>query len=93
MSVNSITFLPPQLRQIRVTATEEGELDEEAEWIYKQAFINKPISKQSDAADSQYTYHQQKGASTISKIRDALNFMRNQLLEVGLMIFLFLFFI
>lgn len=76
-----------QLRQIRVTATEEGELDEEAEWIYKQAFINKPISKQSDAADSQYTYHQQKGASTISKIRDALNFMRNQLLEVPFIAF------
>ena len=35
-----------QLRQIPVKETEEGELDEEAEWIYKQAFNNPTCSKQ-----------------------------------------------
>ena len=35
-----------QLRQIPVLPTEEGELEEEAEWIYKQAFATPPLSNQ-----------------------------------------------
>lgn len=35
-----------QLRQTPVKETEEGELDEEAEWIYKQAFNSPPVSTQ-----------------------------------------------
>lgn len=38
-----------QLRQVPVKETEEGELEEEAEWIYKQAFNNPPCSKQVQA--------------------------------------------
>lgn len=75
-----------QLRQIRVTQTEEGELDEEAEWIYKQAFTTKLISKLSDHGEGQYSYYQPKSVSAINKIRDALNFMRNHLHEVSMKI-------
>ena len=35
-----------QLRTIPVRSATEGELDEEAEWIYKQAFMVPPISQQ-----------------------------------------------
>jgi transcription elongation factor SPT6 len=35
-----------QLRQVPVKETEEGELEEEAEWIYKQAFNTPPVSTQ-----------------------------------------------
>lgn len=35
-----------QVRQVPVKETEEGELEEEAKWIYKQAFDNPPVSKQ-----------------------------------------------
>jgi len=34
-----------QLRGIPVCPTEEGELDEEAEWIYRQAFNTPPVSR------------------------------------------------
>ena len=35
-----------QLRAVPVRAATEGELEEEAEWIYKQAFMVPPISQQ-----------------------------------------------
>ena len=35
-----------QLRQTPLKNTEEGELEEEAEWIYKQAFNTPPVSTQ-----------------------------------------------
>lgn len=35
-----------QLRNIPITAAEDGELDEEAEWIYKHAFAAPTISSQ-----------------------------------------------
>ena len=34
-----------QLRDIPVCPTEDGELDEEADWIYRQAFSTPPLSK------------------------------------------------
>jgi len=34
-----------QLRTVAVCPTEEGELDEEAEWIYRQAFSTPPVSR------------------------------------------------
>ena len=44
-----------QLRAVPVTATELGsedpELDQEAEWIFKHAFNDKPISQQVSCAD------------------------------------------
>ncbi|KAJ7311009.1 Transcription elongation factor SPT6, partial [Desmophyllum pertusum] len=35
-----------QVRDFPVKSTEEGELDDEAEWIYRRAFLDMPISKQ-----------------------------------------------
>lgn len=36
-----------QTREVPITPVEEGstELDDEAEWIYKQAFLKPPVSK------------------------------------------------
>uniref|UniRef100_T1GUP5 Transcription elongation factor SPT6 n=1 Tax=Megaselia scalaris TaxID=36166 RepID=T1GUP5_MEGSC len=57
-----------QTREVPVTPVPEGsrELEEEAEWIYKQAFCK---------------------SSTIGKIKQALDFMRNQQLEVPFIAF------
>ena len=35
-----------QVRDFPVKSTEEGELDKEAKWIYKHAFLDVPISQQ-----------------------------------------------
>ena len=44
-----VTDIPErfQLRNVPVKPAEEAELLEEAEWIYKQAFMQPPISQQS----------------------------------------------
>ena len=34
------------MRDIPVKSTEEGEVDDEAEWIYRHAFLEMPISQQ-----------------------------------------------
>ena len=45
--------LPPQVRSIPVqSTTEDGELDDEAQWIYQQAFCKPPITKQVSLATS-----------------------------------------
>ncbi len=73
-----------QLRRIPVCPTEEGELEEEAEWIYKMAFNTPPISQQDyDGNDSNFSTATRRNQSTVEKIRDALNFMRNQQFEVS----------
>lgn len=43
-----VTDMPErfQLRQVPVKPTEEGEIEEESEWIYKQAFSTPPTSQQ-----------------------------------------------
>ncbi|CAK1551238.1 unnamed protein product [Leptosia nina] len=75
-----------QIREVPITPVEEGstELEEEAEWIYKQAFLKPPVSK----ADSQEARERsRRGGSTVIKIRQALDFMRNQTLEVPFIAF------
>ncbi|CAH4028346.1 unnamed protein product [Pieris brassicae] len=75
-----------QIREVPITAVEEGstELEDEAEWIYKQAFLKPPVSK----ADSQEARERsRRGPSTVVKIRQALDFMRNQTLEVPFIAF------
>jgi transcription elongation factor SPT6 len=67
-----------QLRGIPVCAPEEGELAEEAEWIYKYAFMMPPLM-QRDSAD----WH--KPRSAVNKIREALKLMREQQFEVIIM--------
>ena len=72
-----------QLRSIAVCPSVEGELEEEAEWIYKHAFNTPPISRQDYfEAEASFGSGHRKGPSTISKIREALNLMRNQKFEV-----------
>ncbi|XP_071094189.1 transcription elongation factor SPT6-like [Haliotis cracherodii] len=79
-----------QLRQIPVRQTEEGELEEEAEWIYKQAFTTRCTSTQ-PYLDQEQSSHlggtNRRGPNMINKIRDAINFMRNQRLEVPFIAF------
>ncbi|XP_068633718.1 transcription elongation factor SPT6 [Battus philenor] len=75
-----------QIREVPITPVEEGstELEDEAEWIYKQAFLKPPVSK----ADTQEARERsRRGASTVVKIRQALDFMRNQTLEVPFIAF------
>lgn len=63
---------------------EDSELEEEAEWIYKYAFLEHTISQQDvdekgiQTGDTKAT----KPHSAIAKIQEALNLMRNQLFEV-----------
>ncbi|CAG9102905.1 hypothetical protein JYU34_005682 [Plutella xylostella] len=75
-----------QIRSVPITAVPEGssELEDEADWIYKQAFLKPPVSK----PDSQEARERSKrGSSTVTKIRQALDFMRNQTLEVPFIAF------
>lgn len=82
-----------QLRGIPVCPTEEGELDEESEWIFNKAFMTAPLSTQDlhDPGERQgqygHTYTSRRGPETVEKIRKALNFMRNQQFEVYIIVF------
>uniref|UniRef100_A0A8C9VVV6 SPT6 homolog, histone chaperone and transcription elongation factor n=1 Tax=Scleropages formosus TaxID=113540 RepID=A0A8C9VVV6_SCLFO len=79
-----------QLRAIPVKPAEEDELEEEAEWIYRSAFSTPTISMQEsvDYLDRGTTSSfSRKGPSTIQKIKEALNFMRNQHFEVPFIAF------
>lgn len=71
-----------QLREVPITPVKEGskELDEEAEWIYNQAFCKTSISKQK-------LNDRRKPSTAINKIKHALDFMRNQHLEVPFICF------
>lgn len=79
-----------QLRSIPVKPAEDDELEEEAEWIYRHAFSTLTISLQesTDYLDRGTTTNfSRKGPSTIAKIKEALNFMRNQHFEVPFIAF------
>ncbi|KAI8507404.1 Transcription elongation factor SPT6 [Branchiostoma belcheri] len=81
-----------QLRTIPVRPAEESELMEEAEWIYKYAFMTLPISMQEfpdkpEEGGGYGSMYSRKEPSTVGKIRDALNFMRNQHFEVPFIAF------
>ncbi|XP_037068025.1 LOW QUALITY PROTEIN: transcription elongation factor SPT6-like, partial [Pollicipes pollicipes] len=75
-----------QLRTVPVTPTELGsedpELDAEAEWIFRHAFNDKPISAQSKDDDDEFRDKIRQSSSSVSKIKSALDFMRNKHLEV-----------
>ncbi|KFU87702.1 Transcription elongation factor SPT6, partial [Chaetura pelagica] len=80
-----------QLRSIPVKSAEDDELEEEADWIYRNAFATPTISLQESCdyldrgqASSSFS---RKGPSTIQKIKEALNFMRNQHFEVPFIAF------
>jgi transcription elongation factor SPT6 len=75
-----------QLRDVPIQSVLEhsSELDDEAEWIYKQAFLKPTISNIQLEGPSNYS---RKPASTIGKIKKALDFIRNQHLEVPFIAF------
>ncbi|XP_010894715.3 transcription elongation factor SPT6 [Esox lucius] len=79
-----------QLRPTCVKPADDEELEQEAEWIYRNAFSTLTISTQenSDYLDrGPTTTFSRKGPSTIQKIKEALNFMRNQHFEVPFIAF------
>lgn len=71
-----------QLRQIPVTSVPEGssELDNEAEWIYRHAFCKRSVS-QNDPNEMNPSKNR-KPPSAVGKIKQALEFIRNQQLEI-----------
>ncbi|XP_072099804.1 transcription elongation factor SPT6 [Mobula birostris] len=88
-----VTDMPErfQLRAIPVKPCEDDELEEESEWIYRNAFSTPTVSLQES---SEYLERGQgisnfsrKGPATIQKIKEALNFMRNQHFEVPFIAF------
>ncbi|CAB4018053.1 Transcription elongation factor SPT6 [Paramuricea clavata] len=80
-----ITDMPErfQLREIASKPSEDGELDDEAEWIYRQAFMTMPVSNQDFQDGDKFIQSTvTKPPTAIPKIREALNLMRNQFFEV-----------
>ncbi|OWF42541.1 Transcription elongation factor SPT6 [Mizuhopecten yessoensis] len=76
-----------QLRQIAVRPLEDGELEEEAEWIYKQAFTTPTMSQQNLLEQESHGNFGRRPPSMVNKIREAINFMRDQHLEVPFIAF------
>lgn len=76
-----------QLREIPITPVVDGsnELEDEAEWIYKQAFTKSSISNQDPFGAEDRG--RKKPPSTIGRIKQALDFIRNQQLEVPFIAF------
>lgn len=75
-----------QLRQVPVTAVPEGshELDDEANWIYRFAFCKQTVSEQEKADNRE---KMRKPPTAINKIKQTLEFIRNQQLEVPFIAF------
>ncbi|XP_030381643.1 transcription elongation factor SPT6 [Scaptodrosophila lebanonensis] len=75
-----------QLRQVPVTPVPEGshELDEEADWIYRFAFCKQTVSEQEKADNRE---KMRKPPSAVNKIKQTLEFIRNQQLEVPFIAF------
>lgn len=78
-----------QIRDVPITAVpdDSNELDDEAEWIYKQAFCKPAVSNIDAHLSPEAREKQRKGPQTIGKIKKALDFMRNQQLEVPFIAF------
>lgn len=78
-----------QIRDVPITAVPDDstELDDESEWIYKQAFCKSAVSNTDAHLSSEAREKQRKGPQTIGKIKKALDFMRNQQLEVPFIAF------
>ncbi|XP_017064106.1 transcription elongation factor SPT6 [Drosophila eugracilis] len=75
-----------QLRQVPVTPVPEGshELDLEADWIYKYAFCKQTVSEQEKAENREKL---RKPPTAVNKIKQTLEFIRNQQLEVPFIAF------
>ncbi|GFO10563.1 LOW QUALITY PROTEIN: transcription elongation factor spt6, partial [Plakobranchus ocellatus] len=80
-----------QLRRVPVTEAKDGELEEEADWIYKQAFATSCISQQTyldmDHVGAANKFSRPTPNAMASKIKEALGFMRNHRQEVPFIAF------
>jgi len=76
-----------QLRRVAVKSATDAELEEEAKWIYKQAFGTPYISQQTYLDMDGASDHRRAPTQMTSKIKQALDFMRNQGLEVPFIAF------
>jgi transcription elongation factor SPT6 len=77
-----------QLRSVPVTSCDEQEIIEEADWIYLNAFVTPTISIQDDSGEGKHEpIGGRKPNSAVSRIREALRFMRNEFLEVPFITF------
>lgn len=78
------------MRDIPITAIPENsnELEDEAEWIYKQAFTKSSVSNRGSSSSDEWSAdNERKPPTAIGKIKQALEFMRNQQLEVPFIAF------
>ncbi|KAH8387846.1 hypothetical protein KR093_009870 [Drosophila rubida] len=75
-----------QLRQVPVTPVPEGshELDDEASWIYRFAFCKQTVSEQEKSDNRE---KMRKPPTAVNKIKQTLEFLRNQQLEVPFIAF------
>ena len=80
-----------QLRSIPVSEASEEELNNEAEWIFRNAFHINTISVQNPDADYTDEKHApiagRKSVSVVNKIKETLNFIRNKKYEVPFIAF------
>ncbi|XP_008558566.1 transcription elongation factor SPT6 [Microplitis demolitor] len=78
-----------QLRSTPITSVPEGstELNEEAEWIYKRAFAQQKILQQVTDYSCGMDDFGSKGLEVVEKIKNVLNFIRNQQFEVPFIAF------
>ena len=76
-----------QLRATPVTSLPEGtadeELEREAEWIFKHGFTKATVSKQDGFTEDECGEWLRKEDTVVEKIKKALDFMRQQFLEVS----------
>ena len=67
--------------------TAEEELEREAEWIFKHGFTKPTVSKQDGFTEEECQEWQRKEDPVVEKIKKALDFMRQQFLEVPFIAF------
>ena len=72
-----------QLRSIPVCMADDGELDEEADWMFRYAFTTTTVSQQDTENNDNNSADGIRAPTTINKIKAALGFIRNQQFEVN----------
>ncbi|XP_054155049.1 transcription elongation factor SPT6-like [Oppia nitens] len=76
-----------QLRSVPVTPCDEQELTDEADWVYDNVFQQNTISVQDESGEGKHEpIGGRKSSHAVPKIREALRFIRNELLEVPFII-------
>ena len=63
--------------------TADEELEKEAEWIFRHGFTKATVSKQDGFTEDECSDWTRKEDTVVEKIKKALDFMRQQFLEVN----------